>query len=41
MDKTHDFMKGKVASVKIHGENGQVQKERTFQREDDPRKYKG
>ena len=41
MDKTRDFMQGKVASVKVHGEDGRLQEERTFQREDDPRKSKG
>ena len=36
-----DFMKNKVASVKIHKENGVFQEERTYQRKDDPSKTKG
>ena len=34
-------MSDKVASVKIHKEDGKLQEERTYQRKDDPRKSKG
>lgn len=41
IDQTREFMGDKVASVKIHKENGRIQEERTYQRVNDPRKTKG
>jgi len=40
-DKAHEFLSGKVASLKIHGEDGRVQEERTYPRKEDPRRSKG
>ena len=34
-------MKDKVGSIIIHKENGQIQEERTYQKENDPTKSKG
>lgn len=41
IEKMRGFMKDKVGSVVIHKENGQIQEERTYQRENDPTKSKG
>lgn len=41
LDKTHEFLKDKEASLKIHGEDGKIQEERTYPRSSDPRKTKG
>lgn len=41
LQKTHDFMAGKVGSVKIHKENGVFQEERTYPRAADPKKSPG
>jgi hypothetical protein len=40
-DKAHAFLEEKVASLKIHGEDGGVQEERTYPRAKDPRKSLG
>jgi hypothetical protein len=34
------YMKGKTGSVKIHGEDGKIQEERTYPRSSDPGKTK-
>jgi hypothetical protein len=36
-----DFLQDKIASLKIHKEDGTLQEERTFPRSTDPRKSKG
>jgi len=41
INQTRDFMSDKIASVKIHKENGRIQEERTYQRINDPRSSKG
>jgi hypothetical protein len=35
------FVKGKTVSVKIHGEDGRFQEERTYPRSSDPQKSPG
>ena len=35
------FVQGKTVSVKIHGEDGQFQEERTYPRSSDPQASKG
>lgn len=35
------FVKGKTVSVKIHGEDGRIQEERTYPRSSDPKKSPG
>lgn len=35
------FLEGKTASVKIHGEDGKIQEERTYPRAADPARTKG
>lgn len=39
--ETREFMADKIGSVKIHKQDGEFQEERTYQRENDPRKTKG
>lgn len=41
IDQMRDFMSDKIASVKIHKEDGKFQEERTYQRKNDPRRSKG
>lgn len=41
IDKTREYMKDKVGSVKIHKADGEIQEERTYQRKNDPKKSKG
>lgn len=41
IEKAHAFLEGKVASLKIHGEDGKVQEERTYPRAKDPKKSPG
>jgi hypothetical protein len=41
VEKTHSFMEGKTASVKIHKLDGTIQEERTYPRSADPTKSKG
>ena len=41
VDKAHNYLSNKIASLKIHGEDGKIQEERTFQRKDDPRRSAG
>ncbi len=41
IQQTRDFMSDKIASVKIHKEDGKFQEERTYQRKNDPKKSKG
>jgi hypothetical protein len=35
------FMDGRTGSVKIHTETGQIEEERTYPRNEDPRRSKG
>jgi hypothetical protein len=35
------YMEGRIGSVKIHTETGQIEEERTYPRSEDPRKTKG
>ena len=39
--KVQKYMVGKIGTVKIHKENGQIQEERTYPRKHDPRNIKG
>lgn len=41
LQQAHDFLSDKTASLKIHGEDGKIQEERTYPRSLDPRKTKG
>lgn len=36
-----DYMKGRIGSVKIHTEAGQIEEERTYPRSEDPSRSKG
>ncbi|MDO8455381.1 MAG: DUF2188 domain-containing protein [Burkholderiaceae bacterium] len=36
-----EYMADKVGSVRIHKQDGEIQEERTYQRENDPKKSKG
>jgi hypothetical protein len=35
------FMDGRIGTVKIHTETGQIEEERTYPRSEDPRRSKG
>jgi len=41
LNETRDYMKLRTASVKIHAENGEVEEERSYPRDQDPRATKG
>jgi len=41
VEKTHAFLEGKTASVKIHKLDGTIQEERTYPRSADPSRSKG
>lgn len=41
LSETRDYMKLRTASVKIHNENGDVEEERRYPRDQDPRATKG
>ena len=41
LEKVHEFLQDKEASLKIHGEDGKIQEERTYPRSSDPRKTEG
>lgn len=41
LNETRDYLKLRTASVKIHAENGEVEEERSYPRDQDPRATKG
>jgi len=41
LDQLPGYMEGRVGSVKIHTENGQIEEERTYPRSEDPSQSKG
>ncbi|AHL74630.1 hypothetical protein CH92_05780 [Stutzerimonas stutzeri] len=41
INETRDYMKLRTASVKIHTQDGQIEEERTYPRDQDPRATKG
>ena len=41
INETRDYMKLRTASVKIHTLDGQIEEERTYPRDQDPRETKG
>lgn len=41
LSETRDYMKLRTASVKIHNENGAVEEERLYQRDQDSRATRG
>jgi len=41
LNETRDYMKLRTASVKIHAENGEIEEERSYPRDQDPRATKG
>ena len=41
LDETRDYMKLRTASVKIHNESGDVEEERCYPRDQDPRATAG
>jgi len=41
VSESAEFMRSHGGSLKIHGENGRIQEERTYPRSADPRRSKG
>lgn len=41
LDETRDYMKLRTASVKVHALDGEIEEERTYPRDQDPRATKG
>ena len=41
INETRDYMKLRTASVKIHDKNGEIEEERCYPRDQDPRATKG
>jgi len=41
LSETRDYMKLRTASVKVHNEEGEIEEERSYPRDQDPRATKG